>query len=257
MYADDLDAFIFAHEGLEEGQRRFEAGLAEWADDVAYSVHDLEDGIRARFVNLHSLKSSDFERDAVVNTAFEHYGQELSVNVEDFREALDRFLAMPYFAWANQSYEGTEAQKNCVKDMTSSLIEYFVTSVERRGDFDPVVDSPDIPREARIRNRLLCAVTWRYVIARRELTSVQHGQRRIVSDVFNTLMRLDREDLHKLLPAQLACQLDKPGHPKDKKGRRETKARCVCDHVAGMTDRYALRLRDRLVTGRGSVTDVL
>ena len=58
VYSDDLDAFAWIRDrepadGTEA--RSLEAQVMDWADDVAYSVHDLEDGIHAGHFELAAL----------------------------------------------------------------------------------------------------------------------------------------------------------------------------------------------------------
>ena len=52
VYADDLPVFTWIREGAPDRARSLEAQIMDWADDVAYSVHDLEDGVRAGLVDL-------------------------------------------------------------------------------------------------------------------------------------------------------------------------------------------------------------
>ena len=55
-YADDAVAFSWIREGAPDGQLCLEAQVMDWADDVAYSVHDLEDGLHAGHITLAALR---------------------------------------------------------------------------------------------------------------------------------------------------------------------------------------------------------
>ena len=65
VYDDDLPVFTWMREGAPEGRRCLEAQVMDWADDVAYSVHDLEDGLYAGHLRLDHL-TDPTERSALV-----------------------------------------------------------------------------------------------------------------------------------------------------------------------------------------------
>ena len=72
-YADDVAAFAWVRAGRPGGRRCVEAQLMDWADDVAYSVHDVEDGVLAGRIDLAALGSVT-ERGALVELAARYLG---------------------------------------------------------------------------------------------------------------------------------------------------------------------------------------
>ncbi len=75
----------------------------DWADDVAYSVHDLEDALYAGHLRLDHLTDAT-ERSALVELGVQRCPGASAAEVD---AALDRLLALPY--WPT-SYDGSPAQ---------------------------------------------------------------------------------------------------------------------------------------------------
>ena len=119
VYADDAEVFAWLRQGAppETPQRRcLEAQVMDWADDVAYSVHDVEDGVASGRIDLRALRSAP-EVDAVVAVAAALYAEDLEA--PELAAAHDRLLASGSIP---ASYDGSRADLAALKDMTSRLI---------------------------------------------------------------------------------------------------------------------------------------
>ena len=57
VYEDDLEIFNWYRSGVESGKTSMEAQIMDWSDDVAYSVHDLEDSLVSGQVKLDQLSN--------------------------------------------------------------------------------------------------------------------------------------------------------------------------------------------------------
>jgi len=67
-YAEDAEVFAWIRQGAPDRRPCLEAQVMDWADDVAYSVHDMEDGFHAGLITFKNLKSPA-ERAEVSRTA--------------------------------------------------------------------------------------------------------------------------------------------------------------------------------------------
>jgi len=115
FYEDDRPVFEWARQGTAPRARSFEAQLMDFADDVAYSVHDVEDSVVHNDVALAVLRDDGQVR-AVAQHVREWYGRGDEAELGD---ALDRLRAEP---WWMDEYDGSHRALASLKDMTSQLI---------------------------------------------------------------------------------------------------------------------------------------
>ena len=237
VYDDDLPAFTWLREGAPGTQRCLESQVMDWADDVAYSVHDLEDGVLAGLVRLPDLADPD-ERDELAVLAAQVYSDE---SATDLREVLDDLLALP--CWP-RAYDGGSATTAALKAATSDLIGRFCVAAERAtrqeygdGPLTRYVADLLVARRERAECALLKAVAARYVMARDGVLDVQARERAVVGALVEALA--DRPEELGPLAAEAWREAG------DDSGR----LRAVVDEVASLTDATAEHLHARLVGG--------
>jgi dGTPase len=93
VYDDDRDVFDWLREGAPDGRKCLEAQVMDWSDDIAYSVHDLEDAIHAGHLALAELSNPD-ERSALASLAAARWSDGTP---DDFAAALERLTALPFW----------------------------------------------------------------------------------------------------------------------------------------------------------------
>ena len=235
VYHDDLPVFGWLRAGAAEGARCLESQVMDWADDVAYSVHDLEDGVLAGLVRLPDLADPD-ERAELAALAAQVYSLE---SAADLREILDDLLGLPCWPGA---HDGGSASTAALKATTSTLIGRFCTAAERAtrqayGDGPLVRYAAElvVPRRERAECALLKAVAARYVMARDGVADVQAREREVVAGLVTALCARPEE----LGP--LAAEAWREA------GDDARRLRAVVDQVASLTDAAAEDLHARLV----------
>ncbi|KOG85804.1 deoxyguanosinetriphosphate triphosphohydrolase, partial [Streptomyces varsoviensis] len=101
VYADDVPVFEWLRRGAPEAGKSFEAQVMDWSDDVAYSVHDVEDGLHAGHIDPNCLLAEP-ERREIFTIAADRYAP--GAGPEELAAALDRLLDQE---WWPHGYDGT------------------------------------------------------------------------------------------------------------------------------------------------------
>jgi dGTPase len=232
VYADDLPVFEWFRDGRPDGQRCLEADVMDWSDDVAYSVHDVEDAIASGRLDLRRLRD-DTDAQSVVAVATGLYAADLGPDA--LGAALERLLATGLVPAA---YDGSRGDRAALKDMTSQLIGRFVLAVEQAtraehgaGPLARYEARLVVPDDTRAECAVLKAVAAHFVMHARERVDVLAHQREVVHELVEAYLE---DPVARLDPDLLA----------DWKAADSDAAalRVVVDQVASLTDVRALHL---------------
>ncbi|WP_433376581.1 deoxyguanosinetriphosphate triphosphohydrolase [Actinoplanes sp. CA-142083] len=241
IYSDDRPVFDWMRlDGLGE-RRCLEAQVMDWADDVAYSVHDVEDGVHGGYLSLRPLLDDPAERAELCADVAATYSDEPA---DALAAALDQLLADPAVVPV-AGYDGTYGAQVTLKRMTSVLTGRFVASAvgatQSRYGTDPVrrYDADLIvPRTVRNQCALLKGMALRYVMRSRAAEDWYEQQRTILVELVDALTRTP-------------SGLDVVFGPLFETAESDAAAlRVVVDQVASLTDHAAVAWHRTLVAAR-------
>jgi dGTPase len=253
-YESDRPAFEWIRAGAPAGRRCLEAQVMDWADDVAYSVHDVEDGLHAGLVSLAALRDPS-ERAGICELARDAYCKpEWAAGVAELGEVFTDFLALPFWDF---SFDGGYAALVAAKTLTSELVGRLCGAAQqatldarsagpaggasRAAGFPLTRYAADlvVPRRQLLECALLKAVAARYVMGREGADAQQAGERELIAELALAIYRGAPAALDPVLrPAWDAAE----SGPDPETARR----RVVIDQVASLTDTSAISWHRRL-----------
>ncbi|NBF00401.1 deoxyguanosinetriphosphate triphosphohydrolase [Nonomuraea sp. KC401] len=232
VYDDDLPVFEWIREGAPEGRVSFEAQIMDWADDVAYSVHDLEDALHLGHVTPEALLSGE-ERRQVCEITRTWYAP--GADLAELEAVFDKLITDPLWP---RSFAGTLADLAGLKALTSGLIGRFCRSAQAatkevygsRHRADLVV-----PRATRLECALLKGVVAHYVMTTKDHHANQARQRDLITELAELITQGAPGALE---PAFRPAYLEAPDDA--------ARVRVVIDQIASLTDTSAVAWHRRL-----------
>jgi dGTPase len=237
-YIDDAAAYRWVRDGAAERRRCLEAQVMDWADDVAYSVHDVEDGVLSGRIDLAVLGSAG-ERSAVVELAARDFDTRVGgPDHAALSDAADGLLALPvvHAVRGFDAGSATAAGHAALKQLTSELVGRFVRAAAdatraaygdrpiRRYAADLVV-----PARAAAEVALLKAVALRYVMSDPDRLAMQARQRELLAELGAALLAGAPATLDPMTAADWAAA-----------GDDVARLRVVLDQLASLTDQQAV-----------------
>lgn len=221
----DLEYLDWLWDGApEQASRNVATEIMEAADDIAYAVHDIEDGIWARLIPIDQIVQLEpwaLEKIAAM-AARRNPGMFTDPAREIEAEIGDVFGTLSSSKWARGPFDRSRRSEGGLKSFCSALTDDLLRSVTEGGTLTWAENQPVQRRIA-----VLKAIVWVWLIEPPELVTRRHGQRRIIRELVEGYV-----DEPRMLPYQDEWRrLD----PADERAQ----ARFIADHVASMTDNYA------------------
>jgi len=237
VYADDAEVFAWIRDGVPADQRCLEAQVMDWADDVAYSVHDLEDGLQAGLITLAALRDPA-EHKAVAELTAADYCAAGSVTVDELTEVFAELIALP--CWPS-SFDGGLSALAALKNLTSELIGRLCSSAQRAtlaiaaASLTRYAADLVVPRRQRLECALLKGVTAQYVMSRAGAAQTQARERELITELAAAVLAGAPATLDPVFrPAYAAA------------GSDQEKLRVAVDQIASLTDTSAFAWHRRL-----------
>ncbi len=239
VYADDAEVFTWVRRGAPPGALCLEAQVMDWADDVAYSVHDVEDGLQAGLITMAALRDPTEQKSLAALTAAE-YCAPGSVTVDELCDVFAALLALP--CWP-RDFDGSLEALAALKNLTSELIGLFCSASQAAtlGARPPgarltrYAADLAVPRQQRLECALLKGVTAQYVMARAGAAQSQARERELIAELATAVLAEAPGALDPVFrPAYTAA------------GSDQDRLRVVVDQIASLTDTSAIAWHRRL-----------
>jgi dGTPase len=236
VYDDDRPIFDWMRQGAQGPKRCIEAQIMDWSDDIAYSVHDVEDAVVLQHIEIGSLREAS-EQQQVVDMAHRLYAPDTDPAL--LSGALAGLIALP--VWPT-SFDGSHHDLAALKEMTSSLIGRFSLAAQDAtiaaygpGPLIRYQGDLVVPPLIRAEVAVMKAVAAHYVMYRPGSSRRYQRQHELIGELVAILVNRQGRDLDPWLRTFW-----------DSANDDAARFRVIIDQVASLTDVSIVHWHDRL-----------
>ena len=235
VYEDDQEIFNWVREGAPLEKTCMEAQIMDWSDDVAYSVHDLEDALVTGQIDIAHLRRDLPQLQA---TAAQDYLSDMSE--KEAEEAISSLMNLS--CWPKE-FDRSHRHLARLKDLTSQLIGRFALAAEQEtrehfgdGDLTRYAANLLVPRAQRVEVALLKSMAGYYIIRAEKSQERYAKQQEVIIDLVEAVRESAPETLESFFLQEW-----------QRASTEEEKMRVVIDQVSSLTDVGAYALHQQLL----------
>ena len=235
VYQDDLPVFNWLRQGAPNRIKCIEAQVMDFADDVAYSVHDFEDAIVSGFIDLRQVVDQSGRTELLAKISSWNGG------VLSKRELEEAFASLEQNEYWLKAFSGSPLQLATLKNLSSSLIGKFVqaTTDLTLGSASEVTryqSQLKVPGEVKAQISVLKGLVSAFLMSIESRQGFYEYQRAILTELADALLAANGNHLDAYSSWAWAGAADE-----------SQQRRVIVDQVACLTDQSAIKLHYDLV----------
>lgn len=257
---NDIKKSITGTDNFSDTLKTVECHIMELADDIVYATYDLEDALKAGFINPLDILYPDIDFLTKVKNKVEERinkdkteSEKRTINIDKIIEELNCLFNLKweykakhgeptetYNTEAALQYHGAKALANngfLRVAFSSALVDKFIKGIQfELNPTIPALSKVFLSMELHDLLEFLKIFMYEHQTSSSKLRIADYRGKQIVNEIFDELTKDKGEEL---LPDDCKYLFHTFTEKIDKR-------RVICDFIAGMTDRYALEFYGRL-----------